>query len=935
MNMVYKGFGMLKYMYNQLNPATLTGAIDILVVEQPDGSLVASPFHVRFGKLGVLRAREKLVNIAINGERVKDLHMKLGDQGEAFFVEKIDEEEAIPLRLMTSPLPSRPSTPTKDDSNNLLSNCSMVVSVSKVSEHFKRSNLRTKISSYILRCLINVWQSSDSLLPRKEDIILSLFYQERVELNVLYCRPACVVSTAKAGNCLCILTRAEPGFNWCVTSNATIELAINESGKRRRRKKRKRKSIVPPNTSSGAGSNSCSDEEEKLDVGAQESETLAEPLDANRTSSQSSADYRCLFSVILSFHFFHLSFISNWHRDPVGCVPKLRVSMYDSDASDCSVEISGSWEDSPDENRNNFSEIRCVQSDSEVANLDDDSEASCNRQGSGMMWGWGQLPATNDRCKNVVHIENEVTKSELAKDETTSESKPTENPPTRVRKDTEGLYLDDVLSLEPSEANLYLQSFLSGTEGGPKELPTSPDINELPTSASDIDSGTDSQTHDDQASNYRFVSTFNEEVSMSLCGIPSGSAAVQPEKFQEKLVTYENFMQNAMTIINDPNLVVKIGDHYLAWQHAAPVITAMAVFKKPVDMVRLQSIMNYLLLRKCLERLIQPSTPALPQSGSRLMGWLWRRPSRNENTASSAPRAPIAPRGRRQTEQTHNDHELSIIMEPELKRSQSVEDIYSHTSDDRDYLTTDSLLSPQGLKTMRKTTRLTHDQLSQLNLKPGANTITFSVTTQYQGTTRCVATAFKWKWCDKIVVSDIDGTITKSDVFGQILPVVGKDWTQGGVAQLYQNISKNGYKFIYLSSRAIGQASMTKDYLNWINQQGASLPPGPLLLSPTSLMIAFKREVIEKKPEKFKIECLKDIKALFPNNPFVAGFGNKTNDVCAYSAVGVPGNRMFTINHKGELKQEQLQTYTTTSYSGLGDTVDHFFPPLDQDQGFD
>uniref|UniRef100_H2YZF8 LNS2/PITP domain-containing protein n=1 Tax=Ciona savignyi TaxID=51511 RepID=H2YZF8_CIOSA len=197
-----------------------------------------------------------------------------------------------------------------------------------------------------------------------------------------------------------------------------------------------------------------------------------------------------------------------------------------------------------------------------------------------------------------------------------------------------------------------------------------------------------------------------------------------------------------------------------------------------------------------------------------------------------------------------------------------------------------------------------------------------------------MATIYKWKWCDRIVVSDIDGTITKSDVFGQILPVVGKDWTQGGVAQLYQNISKNGYKFIYVSSRAIGQASMTKDYLNWINQQGVSLPPGPLLLSPTSLVSAFKREVIEKKPEKFKIACLKDIQALFPSNPFVAGFGNKTNDVCAYSAVGVPSNRMFTINHKGELKQELLQTYTT-SYSGLGDSVDNFFPPLDQDQGFD
>ncbi len=37
------------------------------------------------------------------------------------------------------------------------------------------------------------------------------------------------------------------------------------------------------------------------------------------------------------------------------------------------------------------------------------------------------------------------------------------------------------------------------------------------------------------------------------------------------------------------------------------------------------------------------------------------------------------------------------------------------------------------------------------------------------------------------------------------------------------------------------------------------------------------REVIEKKPEEFKIECLKQIRNLFPDdfNPFHAGFGNK------------------------------------------------------------
>jgi phosphatidate phosphatase PAH1 len=44
-------------------------------------------------------------------------------------------------------------------------------------------------------------------------------------------------------------------------------------------------------------------------------------------------------------------------------------------------------------------------------------------------------------------------------------------------------------------------------------------------------------------------------------------------------------------------------------------------------------------------------------------------------------------------------------------------------------------------------------------------------------------------------------------------------------------------------------------------------------------MSALHREVIEKKPEQFKIACLNDIKTLFPeeNNPLFAGYGNRTN----------------------------------------------------------
>ena len=55
----------LKQWYNEINPATLTGAIDVIVVEQADGTFVSSPFHVRFGKLGVLKAKEKIVSSII------------------------------------------------------------------------------------------------------------------------------------------------------------------------------------------------------------------------------------------------------------------------------------------------------------------------------------------------------------------------------------------------------------------------------------------------------------------------------------------------------------------------------------------------------------------------------------------------------------------------------------------------------------------------------------------------------------------------------------------------------------------------------------------------------------------------------------------------------------------------------------------------------
>ncbi|KAL2249609.1 UNVERIFIED_CONTAM: Phosphatidate phosphatase PAH2 [Sesamum indicum] len=66
------------------------GAVDIIVVEQPDGSYKSSPWYVRFGKFqGVLKTKEKVVSISVNGVEA-DFHMYLDHKGEAFFLKEVD-----------------------------------------------------------------------------------------------------------------------------------------------------------------------------------------------------------------------------------------------------------------------------------------------------------------------------------------------------------------------------------------------------------------------------------------------------------------------------------------------------------------------------------------------------------------------------------------------------------------------------------------------------------------------------------------------------------------------------------------------------------------------------------------------------------------------------------------------------------------------------
>ena len=220
------------------------------------------------------------------------------------------------------------------------------------------------------------------------------------------------------------------------------------------------------------------------------------------------------------------------------------------------------------------------------------------------------------------------------------------------------------------------------------------------------------------------------------------------------------------------------------------------------------------------------------------------------------------------------------------------------------------------------------NQLKKLKLNLGRNEITFVCKGSISGTHTLKSFIYLWSSSSKIIISDVDGTITKSDVLGQVLPIIGKDWSHNGITDLFTNIANNGYKILYLTARAICQSELTRDYLETLFQEKQGLPPGPIIMSPDGLFSSFKREVIDKNPQILKITTLTEIRTLFPKKvcPFYAGFGNRENDAVAYRSVGIDMGKIFIINTKGDLMQ--LNNSEIISYGKLNEKVNEIFPNI-------
>ncbi|KAJ6743288.1 LIPIN [Salix viminalis] len=384
---------------------------------------------------------------------------------------------------------------------------------------------------------------------------------------------------------------------------------------------------------------------------------------------------------------------------------------------------------------------------------------------------------------------------------------------------------------------------------------------------------------------------------VSLCGkeLHAGMGLdAAAEVFAAHCVSAAEFKNSATSIIKNENLIIRYGQKYFTGEKAAPLVLGMAASgldlpAEPKDAIPVEMD----------ETVAQRNDDTVISSTSSSRIWrLWPIPFR-----------------RAQISRNSSSEELLVESEPGVQNTNFESTSASHSGS----------VSPH--KQFIRTNVPTSEQIASLNLKDGQNIITFSFSTRVLGTQQVDCHIYLWKWNARIVISDVDGTITKSDVLGQFMPLVGKDWTQSGVAKLFCAIKENGYQLLFLSARAIVQAYLTKSFLFNLKQDGKTLPNGPVVISPDGLFPSLYREVIRRAPHEFKIACLEDIKRLFPTdcNPFYAGFGNRDTDELSYRKIGIPEGKIFIINPKGEVAISHR--IDEKSYTSLHTLVDDMFPP--------
>eukprot|EP00750_Incisomonas_marina_P002269 INCI12181.1.p1 GENE.INCI12181.1~~INCI12181.1.p1 ORF type:complete len:954 (+),score=180.05 INCI12181.1:66-2927(+) len=176
------------------------------------------------------------------------------------------------------------------------------------------------------------------------------------------------------------------------------------------------------------------------------------------------------------------------------------------------------------------------------------------------------------------------------------------------------------------------------------------------------------------------------------------------------------------------------------------------------------------------------------------------------------------------------------------------------------------------------------------------------------------AKLYMWEVTDKVVVTDIDGTLTTTDLMGHIKTVrlANYQYAHKGACGFFSSLAEYGFKVYYLTARPITWMNETRAFLANVRQDSMALPEGPICCSTHHTAEKLVRSL-------FGIEYADRIKTRFLNGlhdvfaragrdytrygrPLIAGFGNSKTDTRAYKNAHIPFR--FNINKKSVMTME-------------------------------
>lgn len=782
MNSIVRVFSNFREFYSEINGATLTGAIDVIIVEQPDGSFMCSPFHVRFGKLGVLRSREKIVDIEVNGEPV-DIHMKLGESGEAFFVEGcLEDDGEVPAHMATSPIPTSSFSANYEsaiitvgkplDDENIPRPRRNSIDLSKENTESEKSKFENQKSDFSQRRHTDNITGRPNLSLTKKEYTTQKIRQEwaEAEQEQIFQMEG-IDSTAtnwQNSTLLPISNDQETHFKpieaaptSTETKPTSLELIAQEDqqapsledktnvdskSKKKRRKKSimKKKNSQRKNSSSSSTGSNHSDQNDGLET---DSITASQLTASSASGSPKDSVPETQTAVDNS---------PKGTSEPTARSHELDIHFF----SDTEVTAGTS----PRQSRPSTP----VQSDTEFEFSQRENNEADSMSAS---WKWGELPTKPEEIEDLSTSQGKQAQRNSMLSGLMSFMKYNNK---KLRKNVpDGLYLSDLdESLDPEVAALYFPPVSSKAKqaqteedresGNGTSLPHSPtSLEGIKSLDSDFDDNKDKLSLD--------------LIGLSLCGGLENDGTPSYEDFEKHRLQYSDVCADP-AIFASSDLVVRINDKYCSWQVACPQVMTMLAFQKTLPSEQAEAPKPKSMdvaTEGSVEIDTQSNKQQVPPTSEVNRGgrwWYWRRSNDKSTMKTDIESEQLSKTSviATQTSRSNTPEDVGTMTE---SLSKTKEDGYngSQSSEDSSELPTDQSIRREivlnkldsFVEKYRKTLRLSSEQIESLNLNDGMNEIVFSVTTAYQGTTRCKCYLFKWKYSDKVVISDIDGTITK------------------------------------------------------------------------------------------------------------------------------------------------------------------------------